>query len=397
MKKWFKISLYTLVGVAAGGFVCAFAVPWNHSTIISCVGSSGVKPFVEEYAKAYSKTNNVDINIDAGGSGFGISQVANNFTNIGCASKNPFEAVKETYRQNWISNKIKTVTIGWEGICILYIPPKGISDDVNLNQVLTLNQDNITNLYRTFSGFKDGLPTGKPYLSLFLNPKYQIPETDKTKFEEQEVIPYARSGGSLTSGTAASFFEGSHFNNYSKGLTEAQKTAFINGNYGKDFKLYDTDEANSRAWSVFNKNNIPGSMVYLSSSFVQKNYDLINLNNYGILSYNSHEYNVEDINVRYNFFRSLNLMLSINSNDQTTKFILDIINYSMDVGFTNLGAKGIDHDQYNSMFIDSNFWVDDVALMEQRSSSWDQNDTIFGAIESYDDKIKEKFYWFKKN
>ena len=53
----------------------------------------------------------------------------------------------------------------------------------------------------------------------------------------------------------------------------------------------------------------------------------------------------------------------------------------MDVGFTNLGAKGIDHDQYNSMFIDSNFWVDDVALMEQRSSSWDQNDTIFGAIE----------------
>ena len=105
------------------------------------------------------------------------------------------------------------------------------------------------------------------------------------------------------------------------------------------------------------------------------------MNNYGILSYNSYEYNVEDINVHYKFFRSLNLMLSINSNNQTKKFILDIINYSMDVGFTNLGAKGINHDQYNSMFIDSDFWVDDVALMEQRSSSWDQNDTIFGAIE----------------
>ena len=218
MKKWLKISLYTLVGAAAVGFVCAFAVPWSHSIIISCVGSSGVKPFVEEYAKTYSKTNNVDINVDAGGSGFGISQIANNFTNIGCASKNPFEAVKDTYRQNWISNKIKTVTIGWEGICIVYIPPKGISNDINLNQVLTLDEDHITDLYRTFSGFKDGLPTEKPHLSLFLNPKYQISENDKVKFEHQEVIPYARSGGSLTSGTAASFFEGSHFNNYSKGL-----------------------------------------------------------------------------------------------------------------------------------------------------------------------------------
>lgn len=381
MNKWLKISLYTLVGAAAVGFVCAFAIPWSHSTIISCVGSSGVKPFVEEYAKTYSKTNNVDINVDAGGSGFGISQIANNFTNIGCASKNPFEAVKDTYRQNWISNKIKTITIGWEGICIVYIPPKEISNSVNLNQVLTLDNDNITDLYRTFSGFKDGLPSEKPYLSLFLNPKYKISETDKAKFERQEVIPYARSGGSLTSGTAASFFEGSHFKNYSKGLTEAQKTAFVNGNYGKDFRLYDTDEANSRAWSVFNKNNIPGSMIYLSSSFVQKNYDLIKSSNCGILAYNKHEYNVEDININYKFFRPLNLMLSINSNIQTQKFIQDVINYSMDVGFTNLGAKGISQGQYNSMSIDSNFWVDDVALMNQRGSSWDQDDTIFGAIE----------------
>jgi hypothetical protein len=53
----------------------------------------------------------------------------------------------------------------------------------------------------------------------------------------------------------------------------------------------------------------------------------------------------------------------------------------MDVGFTNLGAKGISRDQYKSMFIDSNFWVDDVALMNQRGSSWDQDDTVFGAIE----------------
>jgi hypothetical protein len=96
-------------------------------------------------------------------------------------------------------------------------------------------------------------------------------------------------------------------------------------------------------------------MVYLSSSFVQKNYDLIKSSNCGILAYNNYEYNVEDINIHYNFFRPLNLMLSINSNIQTQKFIQDVINYSMDVGFTNLGATGISQNQYNSMCIDSNF------------------------------------------
>ena len=122
-------------------------------------------------------------------------------------------------------------------------------------------------------------------------------------------------------------------------------------------------------------------MVYLSSRFVQKNYDLIKSSNCGILAYNNHEYNVEDISINYKFFRPLNLMLSINSNIQTQKFIQDVINYSMNIGFTNLGAKGISQDQYNSMSIDSNFWVDDVTLMNQRGSSWDQDNTVFGAIE----------------
>ena len=36
-------------------------------------------------------------------------------------------------------------------------------------------------------------------------------------------------------------------------------------------------------------------MIYLSSSFVQKNYDLIKSSNCGILAYNNCEYNVEDI------------------------------------------------------------------------------------------------------
>jgi ABC-type phosphate transport system substrate-binding protein len=38
---------------------------------------------------------NVDITVDAGGSGFGIQQVADGFANIGDASKDPYSAVQK--------------------------------------------------------------------------------------------------------------------------------------------------------------------------------------------------------------------------------------------------------------------------------------------------------------
>ena len=383
MKKWVKNSLYVLSTGALISFICIFAIPFNKIKTISCVGSSGVKPFVEEYAKEFLKTNKVDVNVDAGGSGFGISQVANNFTNIGTTSKNPFNTVKESYRNEWINNNIKTVTIGWEGICIVYIQKKKISNNVNLNQVLTLNQDNITNLYRTFSGFKNGLPSEKPHLSLFLNPNYQdqISKTDLTKFENQTITPYARSGGSLTSGTAASFFECCHFDNCQDNLNSDQIKAFENGNYGNDFKLYDTDEANSRAWSVFNSNNIPGSMIYLSSSFVEQNRKLIETNRYGILSYNNIEYQTNKIGDGYNFFRPLNLLLNINSSSKTKEFVESILNYSLSIGFLKLGAQGISQDQYNSMLSNSSLWISDNALLKIRGDNWDSKEAIFGAVE----------------
>ena len=383
MKKWVKYSLYVLSGLILIGFVCIFIVPFNHVKTISCVGSSGVKPFIEDYAKSYFKDKNVDINVDAGGSGFGISQVANNFTNIGTASKNPFTSIKESYKSEWINNKIKTVTIGWEGICIIYIPPKGISQNIDLNQVLNLDEENITNLYRTFSGFNDGLPNDKPNLGLFLNNDINISDADHELFANQTVIPYARSGGSLTSGTAASFFECCHFNYDKTKLTDQQIASFENGNYGSDFKLYDTDEANSRAWSIFASNNIPGSMIYLSSSFVEQNYKLIENNKYGILAYNNIKYKNNNIAKGYNFFRPLNLLLSVNASSQTLEFIEDILSYSSTGGFLKFGAQGINDDQYKSMCKQDSdsLWICDSELMNERGDNWDKQEVIFGAVE----------------
>lgn len=57
------------------------------------MGSSGVMPFVQSLAKSYD-SKSADITVEAGGSGFGIEQVAKGFADIGDASKNPYEAVQ---------------------------------------------------------------------------------------------------------------------------------------------------------------------------------------------------------------------------------------------------------------------------------------------------------------
>ena len=212
MKKGLKITLWCVVAAVPVGLIVGLCIPQSGVTHISTVGSSGVKPFVETLSEDYTdymkKQNDeeYDITVDAGGSGFGIGHVAKGYTDI-----------------------------GWEGICVVYIPPSGISNDAKskLNQTLDLNVNNITNLYRVFSGYSDGLPqqTKKPTFGLFLNDEVNLSASDKEKFQQQKITPYARSGGSLTSGTASSFYESSHLENATEGLTERQQNAFKYGTY----------------------------------------------------------------------------------------------------------------------------------------------------------------------
>ena len=171
--------------------------------------------------------------------------------------------------------------------------------------------------------------------------------------------------------------------NYKTKLIDQQIASFENGNYGSDFKLYDTDEANSRAWSIFASNDIPGSMIYLSSSFVEQNYKLIENNKYGILAYNKIKYKNNNIANGYNFFRPLNLLLSVNASSQTLEFIEDILSYSSTGGFLKFGAQGINDDQYKSMCKQDSdsLWICDSELMNERGDNWDKQEVIFGAVE----------------
>lgn len=384
MKKQWKILTGAVVFLIPVSLVVVFSLPLSKKKQISCVGSSGVKPFIENLANHFAKTNqNYDVTVDAGGSGYGISQVANNYTSIGNASKNPFSAVKEQYQDLWVSNQIKTITVGWEAICMVYIPPKGLSTEAtnNLNTILAINDSNIINLYRSFSGYSDGLANSVPYLGDFINDQSTaLNENDKSILKSTQLLPYARSGGSTTSGTAASFYDNSHFNvDYSQ-LSIRQQNAFIGGKYGDDFRLIDTDEANSRAWDYFSRNNIAGSCVYLSSGFVSQNIDLITKDGYGIFAYNNVAFDVKNIENGYNFYRPLNIMTSLSNHSAW-----DFVNYLLQTDETDwepLGAKKISDQDLQTMEVDGNIQIDDYDLMIHRGQDWSDENVTFGVDEN---------------
>jgi len=62
-------------------------------------------------------------------------------------------------------------------------------------------------------------------------------------------MPYVRTGGAQTSGTAASFYNDIYLDGYSQlnNLSVQQQKAFEVGTYGNQINIKQTDEANSRA------------------------------------------------------------------------------------------------------------------------------------------------------
>lgn len=374
-RRWKKLIYGAIATVPALALVC-FSIPFNHQISVSCVGSSGVKPFVETLSRFFNEKNPAyDVTVDAGGSGFGISQVAKGFTKIGNASKDPFHDVKSEFSNLWNERKIKTVTIGWEGICLLFIPPQGLSEKglSLLNSSLSINQDNMINLYRVFSGFKDGI-TDSSFFNLggFLNSNNQLSQQDKNLYQATKIVPYVRAGGNLTSGTASSFYAGSHFkkNNQpiTNQLTADQQQAFTHGVYGKDIKVEDTDEANSRAWDRFISDSRPGSVVYLSSGFVNQNIEIIKQKHVGIFAYGNTMFDVSKIKETdgYNFYRPLNVMLSTLDQD-AIKFVDFLINQVDASTWKNYGGKVITDEDKKSMSLNQDltkFWnSDDTSLV----------------------------------
>lgn len=393
MKRWLKNTLISVACLIPLAFVIGFSTNWSNKTTITSVGSSGVKPFIEELSKDYLKNHkSIDITVDAGGSGFGIDQVADGFTNIGNASKDPYSSViepKNELQQKWIDRNIKTYTVAWEAICLVYIPPKdsAITDEMlfpteNDKSMLSVSSDTIEKLYQAFSGFSDGqylnsFPSLGDFASNYVDSSI-VSELKKTK-----MIPYVRTGGSLTSGTAASFYEYSRYKNFdSSNLSDRTQKAFEVGNYGSNWKLVQTDEANSRAWDMFSKSNTPGSVVYLSSGFIAQNENLIRKNHYGVFGYQGasstvYSYTVENMqNSNYDWCRPLNLMTSLDNDEGQLSFIEDFLlddTKTKDI-WNKMGAATLTTEQKESMKNNDSYRISDFDLHDIRS------DESFGAI-----------------
>ena len=422
MKPLAKKAIISIACLTPIALVCGFAVPYNHKQNIICTGSSSVKPIVETMANNFINENpslSYDVTCEGGGSGYGISQVINGLTDIGMASKNPFSNALKS-KDIWINKKIKTITLGWESLCFVYIPPVGLSnyDPDYLNSLLTIvdinkdvsslseNDPSILNLYYAFSGwgyqcYNLGHIKKEPYkLSTFIDKNKNIDQNDLSLLEKTDILPYARSGGALTSGTASAFYECSHFTNFENDkennlLNAKQIAAFKTGQYGKDFHVYDTDEANSRSWDVFSKNNIPGSLIYLSSGFIQENYDLIVSKHYGIMTYNHIKFSIDNVGNGYNFFRPINIIVSLENNDsfnEIKRFATWLIFESQVEQWKKMGLKKVNDHQIQSMcseqfklsgplYLLFYEFLSDNQLMTERSDAWDKKQTILGAIE----------------
>lgn len=390
--KFVKPILISLAIAAPVALVVGLSVNWDNTKNISCIGSGGVKPFIEAFGNKYREQNShFDVTVESGGSTFGIQQVAQKLCNIGDASKNPYNDAQK-YLDTWTNNHFKTVTIAWEGLSIMYIMPEGLSQDAKNNFDLYVGQDNINDLYTAFSGFNENaegktfdLESTSYYHFLTPNAKSHMDNHDLEICKNTQIVPFNRSGGCTAANASLSFYEESHFD---KNLTVRQQQAFMGGQYGPDRLIYQTDESNSKSWDLFHKSNKPGSMIYFTSSFsenpatrelIAKEYP-----NYRYMSYqakgktNITKYNFDTIANGYEWYRPINCMFSLDDKD-TFDFVNWIFFQSKyDQIMTSNGAKPLNSTQIESMQIAKDkTWVNDIELANSRPEPYKK---LYGAI-----------------
>ena len=260
------------------------------TTLINAAGSSAVQPLMVAFSNKYFPS---DLVTQAGGSGAGIRAVIDGTKEIGMASKNPgvikmlAPGEKPSADQiKWIKNEIKTVTIAWDGMGLVY-------KTANKNTEIDVNEKTIKNIYTAFAG----------------NKKVTFADIGGIG-DNTQIHPYARSGGSVVSGTADAFYKDS---NLKYEVDDAEKeilnSAMINGQYGSYTKT--TAESNSQAWSFVKNENKIGSMTYLSAGFINNNRKEIENEGFKIATYNKISIDIQNITEGYNWYRPLNLMLSI--------------------------------------------------------------------------------------
>ena len=364
-----------LIGCACAlpvGLIVGLSVNWQHRQFLSAVGSSGAKPFIEAFGNAYHNENEkIDVAVESGGTIFAIEELSNGLTNVGNTSINPYPFIKNiqdgSYLYNW-DNK-KTFTLGYEGVVIMYHMPEGLSQKAKDAFDIIISQNNILQLYAVFSGFNELKDQewkdeyGSMWFFMTDAAKAACNSSDKAICQNTQIIPYVRSGGNTAANSSIAFTYYSNLVDYLTSVTTNQFNAFAGGQYGTDRQCHETEEANSRAWELFNKDDLPGSMVYLTTGFVipDGNQQMIKDAGYRFAKYLpkdatepvsiQNKADLEKICVAngYNWYRPINCMIDLDD-DKSKDFIYWIYaNDSYTKIMNEKGAKQLTLEQFKSM------------------------------------------------
>lgn len=300
IKFLFKIFIFFLIAIFSTSFVSSC----GSFVVIDSRGSSSMQPFLAELGNVYSKFDNVEISVQAGGSAIGISESARGLTGIGNASKSPRLSIESNrqLKQYWQENNLKTITIAKDAIGIILLAPSGTQ-----SKDFVIDQNNISLLYKAFAGYE----------KILLNKFYK--SNNNSIPNDIYINGFARSGGANTSGTAEAFLYNSGFNKEIE-LDKKTRDALINGKYGNITKQ--TNESNAEAYNNFklnakNNDSRGGAMIYLSLGFILNNIRMIKNDGFSLMWYENKnelvEPSLDNINEgKYKWIRPFNVMISLN-------------------------------------------------------------------------------------
>ncbi len=369
--KKYKIHIILCLGFCAFiSLVTLLCINWTNLKIIYAAGSSAIAPLMERLNLVYKQENqnsNIDLNVSPTGSGNGIEAIVNNKKQLGNVSRTPFveEAGAPAFANNskqsgkfsnqWEKEKIKTITLGWDSIAIIY--------KLNDDSILDINNDNIGNLFQAFSG----------------NKQISFHDLDKNINSSANLKPYARTGGAVKSGTTEAFIKSTNLNFTKDDATSNAIQTISSGSYSKE--IITTKESNIETWMQI-KNAKVGAITYLSGGFVLSNLNEIRDSGFKIATYNGISLSIDTVTNGYDWYRPLNTLASIKVDDYVKNWVEWVITESLKPNskvystYNELGIIPISNEQYNSMTIDSNFWVSDYQLIMSRKQ------VTYGALSS---------------
>ncbi|MGL4950510.1 MAG: PstS family phosphate ABC transporter substrate-binding protein [Mycoplasma sp.] len=376
LKKWI-VGCVTAISIVAP--ITLLSINWTKLKIVYAAGSSAVAPLMMDLSEAYTKTykqfgldEKIELNVAVTGSGAGLESIVNGTKHMGNVSWGPNKSkIKDTptlkAKTAWANKKIKTLTLGIDGIGVIY---KGNFD-------LDINSNNIKTLYSAVAGVNS-----YTYGDLI------------GSANSLSIKPYARAGGAAKSGTTDAFLKDSGFS-ISGHSSQPYYKMLNTGSYGNNVES--TRESNVETWNQISSNGgVDGAITYLSAGFILNNIDRITKSGFRVATYNGTKLSFPEITVNYNWYRPLNTLISIGDNDPVIKkwvtWFTENYYRSDDVDkpdgstsnvirktITDAGVVPLSKNQLESMAsITKNYWISDFELFPY-------------------DSVDDKFKWGAQN